>query len=233
MFVRGKPLRDAITAVVDTFGDASDDFVFVGGCVLGLYARSHGGALRATKDVDCISTVKPWIEQERRLAELCARGIVTPDTQLQCRYRIIGMDVDVDVLSPDGMNVGGVNPWFHQAAANARLYALDGRRSVRAISPPYFVATKLVAFADRGEDALSSKDAEDIVTAAVELPRLRDDIDAVQMAPALGELLRLAFAKHGVGRDDIVDFVEARLDRAEANALARIDALLRDLLDAT
>jgi len=41
MSVRGRALRDAIRAVIDTFGADSDAFVFVGACVLGLYARAR------------------------------------------------------------------------------------------------------------------------------------------------------------------------------------------------
>jgi predicted nucleotidyltransferase len=230
MSVRGDALRGAIRAVVDVFGTESDAFVFVGACVLGLYARPEGPALRATKDVDCLSTVTPWVLQEKRLADLCSRGILSPDRDVQCRYRIVGMDLDVDVLSPEGMNVGGVNPWFRRAAERARSYHLGDGRSVKAISPPYFVATKLVAFADRGEDALSSKDAEDIVAAIVEVPTLPQDLDAEGIRAEVAKLLDQALAKHGVGAADVEDFVDAHLDRRDRVHAGRVVAFLRELL---
>lgn len=215
MSVRGQALRDAIRTVVDVFGTDSDAFVFVGACVLGLYARPHGPALRATKDVDCVSTIKPWVLQEKRLADLCSRGILAPDRGVQCRYRIVGMDLDVDVLSPEGMNVGGVNPWFRRAVERASSYELDDGRTVKAISPPYFLATKLVAFANRGEDALSSKDAEDIIAAIVEVSELMGDLEAEGVRIEIGGLLDRAFTKHGVGMGDMGDFVDAHLDRED------------------
>jgi len=47
--VRGDDPRAAIRAVLDVFGDDAKHFVFIGGCVLGLYARANGAPLRATK----------------------------------------------------------------------------------------------------------------------------------------------------------------------------------------
>ena len=46
--MRGEAHRAAIRAVLDAFGDDARHFVFVGGCVLGLYARAEGAPLRAT-----------------------------------------------------------------------------------------------------------------------------------------------------------------------------------------
>jgi predicted nucleotidyltransferase len=230
MPLRGQTLRDAIRAVVDTFGADADAFVFVGACVLGLYARSNGPPLRATKDVDCISTVMPWVIQEKRLADLCTRGILVPDREVQCRYRISGTDLDVDVLSPDGLNVGAVNPWFRRAAARARLYDLGDGRTVKSISPPYFLATKLVALADRGEDALSSKDAEDIVAALVEVPDLLADLESEGIAAEVQELLQRAFAKHGVDAADVTDFVDAHLAREDREHAAEVVTFLVHLL---
>jgi hypothetical protein len=120
--VRGDEQRAAIRAVLDAFGHDSRHFVFVGGCVLGLYARPGGAPLRATNDVDCISTLSPWVLQEKLLGDLCTRGALCPDPGVQCRYRTRGTQVDVDVLSPEGFNVGGVNPWFERAARHARQY---------------------------------------------------------------------------------------------------------------
>ena len=133
---RGEAHVQAILRVVAVFGADADHFVFVGGCVLGLYARSIGAPLRVTTDVDCISTVKPWIVQEHRLAELCTRGVLVPDPSIQCRYRIVGTEIDMDIMSPDGFNVGGVNPWFRRAAERAAEYRF-GPVVVRAVTPPY------------------------------------------------------------------------------------------------
>lgn len=228
--MRGEAHRAAIRAVLDAFGEDARHFVFVGGCVLGLYARPEGAALRATKDVDCISTRSPWVLQEKALGELCTRGVLTPDAAVLCRYRIVGTDVDVDVLSPDGFNVGGVNPWFARAAACAEPYDAGDGRSVRCVTPPYFLATKLVAFADRGPDAQSSKDAEDIVAVAVEIPDLVEQVEAAGLRAEIAKLWARALEKYALVVDDLQDLIDWHLDRGDAQNRARVLATLRALV---
>jgi hypothetical protein len=74
MSLRGEAHRAAIRCVLDAFGEDVREFVFVDGCTLGLYVRPMGAPLRATKDVDCISTLVPWVVKEKRLADMCNRG---------------------------------------------------------------------------------------------------------------------------------------------------------------
>ncbi len=224
MSLRGDAHRSAIGAVLNAFGEHAQHFVFAGSAVLGLYARPHGTRLRATKDVDCISTRTPWILQEKELADLCAQGVLTPDKDVQCRYRIRGGDIDVDVLSPDGFNVGAVNPWFKRACDRAQTYPLGAGRQVSAISPPYFLATKLVAFADRGPDAQSSKDAEDIITLAVEIADLAAQVDAEGLRPEIASLWQRAIVTWRVG--DLRDLVEWHLGRDDREHLDRVAAML-------
>jgi len=225
--LRGEAQRAAIRSVLDAFGPDSSPFVFVGGCILGLYARPMGAPLRATKDVDCISTLTPWVLQEKKLADMCGRGVLNPDPEVQCRYRIRGTEVDVDVLSPEGFNVGGVNPWFGRAAKAARPFDAGAGRTVMAVTPPYFLATKVVAFADRGPDPQSSKDVEDIVALTVEVDTLVAQVDAEGMRSDIAELWTGALKKYGLANDDVPDLVDWHLDRREAEHRVRaIDALV-------
>ena len=113
MSVRGEPQRAMIRAVVDAFGERADELVFIGGCVLALYAGDSVAPLRPTTDVDCLSGMRPWSRQEAMLAELCHKRLLVPDNAMQFRYRIEGMSFDVDVLSPDGANVPA-SPWFRR-----------------------------------------------------------------------------------------------------------------------
>lgn len=215
MPLRGEAHRAAIRAVLDAFGEDANAFVFVGASALGLYARPTGAPLRATKDVDCISTLSPWVLQAKKLADMCSRGILRPDREVQCRYRIEGGDVEVDVLSPEGFNVGGENQWFARAIERARRYDAGAGRSVMAVTPPYFLATKLVAFEDRGPDAQSSKDAEDIVTLLVEVDDLVLQVDAEGMRADVAQLWARISAKYGITERDVPDLVDGHLDRLE------------------
>jgi predicted nucleotidyltransferase len=224
--MRGAEHVRAIRAVVAAFGEQAEHFVFVGGCVLGLYARAEGPPLRMTEDVDCISSLSPWVLQEKILADLCQAGVIVPDRALSCRYRITEATVVVDVLSPEGFNVGGVNPWFARAVAHAARYSIGEEDTVRAVTPPYFLATKLVAFADRGPDAQSSKDAEDIVALAVEVPSLVDEVQAEGLRDEVAGLWERVLVRYGLGRSDLADLVDWHLDRQDRDHRDRvIDAL--------
>jgi hypothetical protein len=152
--------------------------------------------------VDCISTLSPWVLQEKRLTEMCSGGVLVPGADLQSRYRIRASEVVVDILSPEGFNAGGgENLWFARAAGHARPYDAGGGFSVMAVTPPYFLATKLAAFAERGPDAQSSKDAEDIVTLAVEVDSLVAQVDAEAMRAEVAGLWVRALEKYDLDVD--------------------------------
>jgi predicted nucleotidyltransferase len=230
--MRGAEHVRAIRAVVAAFGEQAEHFVFVGGCVLGLYARAEGPPLRVTEDVDCISSLSPWGLQAKILAELCDAGVIVPDEALMCRYRIVDATVVVDVLSPEGFNVGGVNPWFARAVARAARYPIGEGDAVRAVTPPYFLATKLVAFEDRGPDAQFSKDAEDIVALAVEVPSLVDEVQAEGLRDDVAALWERVFDKYGLARSDLADFVDWHLDRQDGAHRDRVIGALAHLAGA-
>jgi predicted nucleotidyltransferase len=231
MAVRGQERRAAIREVLDIFGDGATHFVLVGGCALGLYARPEGAPLRITKDVDFVSRLTPWVLQEKMLADLCRRRLLVPDRDLQCRYHVRGTEIDVDVLSPDGFNIGGANRWLKRAAERARAYDLGACRQVMAITPPYFLATKLEAFVDRGPDAQSSKDAEDIVALAVDVPDLVEQVDGERIRADVGGLWAEAFGKYRFAAADLPDFVDWHLDQRESahrdRVVGTLDALAR------
>jgi predicted nucleotidyltransferase len=213
---RGDEHRAAIRAVLDAFGRDAENFVFLGGTALALYARPAGAPLRRTMDVDCISRVSPWSQQEYRLSELCSQLILAPVPEVQCRYRILASKIEVDIISPDGFNVGGANPWFKRAAERAKSYELGGGITVAAITPPYFLATKLVAFEDRGPDVQESKDAEDIVTLAIEVSDLVAQVAAEGIRIEIRDLWARVFAKYRFRPTDLPDFVDAHLHRNDA-----------------
>jgi hypothetical protein len=79
-----------------------------------------------------------------------------------CRYTIHGITVDVMPTSEDIL--GFSNKWYPAAFANSIQVALEEGLSIRIFSAPYFLATKLEAFVDRGEnEGRFSSDFEDVV----------------------------------------------------------------------
>jgi hypothetical protein len=135
----------------------------------------------------------------------------------------------IDIMSPDGMNVPA-SKWLRRAADNARTYDLGDGEQVRAVTPPYFIALKLAAFLDRGEDFLSSKDMEDIVFAAAEVRGLIGEIESAGIASAIGELSRNALAKHRLSDADLRDVVDAHLGREERPRIDEVVETLRLLV---
>ncbi|MFA5029100.1 MAG: hypothetical protein WC713_14615, partial [Candidatus Methylomirabilota bacterium] len=101
-----------------------------------------------------------------RLAkELRAAGLVedlNPGVPL-CRWR--APEVILDVMPTDERVFGFGNRWFRPALDTAQVIVLPTGEHIRAVTAPYFLATKLEALAGRGGgDYLASPDLEDIVT---------------------------------------------------------------------
>lgn len=216
MAVRGEHYRDAIRAVLAVFGPDAGDFVFLGSCVLALYMRSEGGPFRPTIDADVVSTVRPWTVQQQRLSRLCERNILSPDEKLLCRYHLTGQNIAVDVLSPEGMNIGNITDWFLRAIENASAFALGDGIVVRAVTPPYFMALKLEAWTDRGEDVRSDKDAEDVVAVATEVRDLVALVREAGIEAGIADLWRRALDKHQLTVDDLRDLASYHLHPIDA-----------------
>lgn len=92
--------------------------------------------------------------------------------------------------------LGYSNRWYSLALETAEPYPLDGAISIRVVTPPLFIATKLEAYKGRGGgDPLSSHDIEDILNLVDGRPELPGEVleadDALQtyIATELGELL--------------------------------------------
>jgi len=61
-------------------------------------------------------------------------------------------------------SIGFKNIWYPDGFAEAIGYQLDEQNTIKILSPPYFLATKLEAHIGRGKnDGRSSQDFEDIV----------------------------------------------------------------------
>jgi len=80
-------------------------------------------------------------------------------------------------MPSDPSVLGFSNRWCPLAIDTARDYALPAARSIRLVTAPVFVATKLEAFRDRGKsDFVASHDLEDIVTVVDGRAELIDEV---------------------------------------------------------
>lgn len=142
-----------------------DEIVFVGGVTLGLLITDEAAApIRGTTDVDVIaeiSTYADYIEFSERLR----RAHFTEDQgedPLTCRWHNGTLTLDVLALSKDVL--GFTNIWHEPALHHASPLTLPSGTTIRVITAPFFLATKMEAFRGRGKrDFLASHDLEDFV----------------------------------------------------------------------
>lgn len=166
--VRGTadPNRAILSLVAHALGDLCEELVFVGGCATGLLVTSvRAQAVRMTEDVDLVAHVTSAREYHAVESRLETKGFkhdMSPGAPI-CRWRC--RDIEVDLM-PSGTDVLGFhNRWYPLAIETAQPETLDEGLTIRLISPPVFIATKLEAFKGRGNgDFLLSHDMEDIIT---------------------------------------------------------------------
>ena len=145
--------------------DLRDKLVFIGGAVAGLMITDPAmPAIRPTEDVDLVTHVAALQDFHAIEGELASRGFVhdmLPGAPI-CRWRVD--EVAVDVMPTDETILGFSNRWYPFAVETARYIALPSTVEIRLILPPVFVATKLEAFAGRGNnDFLFSHDLGDLI----------------------------------------------------------------------
>lgn len=178
------PNRAQLIKVVRALGALSNEVVFVGGATVGLLITDPAArSVRRTKDVDVVVEVASYAEYQIKVGPaLRERGFVecTDDGAPICAWKVDG--IRVDVMPTDAAVLGFTNPWYQGAIATAAEYDLDGT-AIRLIAAPYFLATKFVAFADRGEsDYYASHDLEDILAVVDGRASLVDEISVADEA---------------------------------------------------
>lgn len=139
-----------------------DEIVFVGGITLGLLITDAAAApIRGTTDVDVIAEIATYADYIA-FSERLRSAQFTEDHELTCRWHHGALTLDVLALSKDVL--GFSNIWYEPALHHAVPFALPGGTSIRVITAPYFLATKMEAFRGRGKmDYQASHDLEDFV----------------------------------------------------------------------
>lgn len=172
------PNLEILWLAVEQLGDLADEMVFVGGCATGLLITDTAApVIRVTRDVDAIVQVVSRADYYRLSEKLRSRGFSedTSDGAPICRW--IGKNVILDVLPTDAKILGFGSKWIAPAAENAVTVQLPSGKSIRMVSAPYFLITKLEAFNGRGGgDYLASHDIEDLVAVLDGRPAIVDEI---------------------------------------------------------
>jgi hypothetical protein len=143
-------------------GGLAEEVVFLGGATIGLRVSDPAApAVRATEDVDVVLAAT-YIELDAFASRLRGRGF-REDREVICRYRH-PCGLVLDVMPVDSRVVGFGNRWYADAVAQAQTVTLPSGATIRAVRPPWLLATKLEAYRGRGgEDPIASPDFEDVV----------------------------------------------------------------------
>jgi len=101
----------------------------------------------------------------------------------------------VDIMPNDPSVIGFTNPWYIDGMRNSINYSLEENLTIRIFAPAWFLASKMVAFSDRGKyDFRTSSDFEDIVFVLDNKPFLIDDLKTANKK--VKQYLNLEFRKY-------------------------------------
>ncbi|TEA79927.1 hypothetical protein [Allopusillimonas ginsengisoli] len=157
------PNLTAVEAAVEALGKLADDFLLIGGCAVGLLVTEPAvTSIRPTTDVDMLTEATPLSDYYALCARLKERGFREDQGDVICRW--IKDSIIIDVVPADEAILGFTNTWYAPAAQSSNNMRLPSGKHANVISAPYFLATKLEAFASRGNGDFMHHDMEDIVT---------------------------------------------------------------------
>lgn len=141
------------------------EIVFVGGCATELLITDSGAAaVRRTYDVDVIAEIASYAEYAIFSERLRGLGFQEDSREGAplCRWQHSGLVLDVMPL--DANILGFSNRWYGDALRTSVEVLLPSGLTIRTITAPYFLGTKIEAFRGRGRgDYFASHDLEDFV----------------------------------------------------------------------
>lgn len=159
------------------------EIVFVGGVTLGILITDDAASeIRGTTDVDVIAEIITYVGYIGFSERLKAQGFTEDmgedgEAPLACRWRYGSLKVDV--LTLDEQVLGYTNRWYASALESAVPFMLPSGTTIRVISAPHFLGTKMEAFRSCGKDDFaSSHDLEDFIAIVEGRPSLLGEIAA-------------------------------------------------------
>lgn len=173
----------ALEVLLLPLGDLLSEVVLVGGAAIPLWVNAPGAPPpRPTNDTDVIVAIRSRAEYYEFGERLRERGFgEVMDSRVICRWRHIRSGALYDVMPLDDAILGFSNQWYEDAFKTARQVVLPAGLEVRVATPPYLLATKLVAFRDRGHgDFLASHDIEDALSLIDGRTTLLEEIGAAE-----------------------------------------------------
>ncbi|WDS37225.1 hypothetical protein [Pseudoxanthomonas sp.] len=191
---RPDPNLPHLEVIAEALGDLRDQVVFVGGSTAGLLLTDPlAESVRPTLDVDAIVQADTLMQFYRVEAQLEQRGFIRDAASgVICRWQHNASGVLFDLMPTDASVLGFTNRWYDEAIATAQQVLLRNGLTIRLVSAPAFVATKLEAFLSRGKgDVLSSHDLEDVLNVVDGRPELVEELASA--SPALQQAVATIF----------------------------------------
>lgn len=188
--------------------------VFTGGAVVGLLITDNVVAdVRPTDDVDLIIGITKYSDFGALQQKLTTIGFRHDQSGPICRFTYNGITVD---LMPTNVSIlGFTNQWYEHALRTALPNELPDGTVIKLITAPYFVATKLEAFFDRGSrDFMGSHDIEDILAVIDGRPELLAEIEKVDKS--LKNFLAECFNDFLI-EDEFIDSISGHLPPDQAS----------------
>jgi hypothetical protein len=145
------PNLELLTDAAKLLEPLLDELVFVGGCATALLITDKAAAyVRPTFDVDAIAEISSYAEYTEFSERLKKIGFQedTSEGAPLCRWRQKTTTLDVMPINPKIL--GFSNSWYRPAMDNAEERELEKGLKIRLVAPAYFCASKLEAFAGRG-----------------------------------------------------------------------------------
>jgi predicted nucleotidyltransferase len=160
------PNIELLTSIANAMGRLREQVVFVGGCATGLLITQPMVAdARATEDVDAIVEVASLVGYHALAAQLMELGFKQTMADNTPPFRWYWHGMQLDLVPLDERVLGFANRWYKPGFEAANTTTLPSGLALRHLSAPYFMATKLEAFKDRGNnDVYLSHDLEDVIT---------------------------------------------------------------------
>lgn len=184
--------------IAEALGELRKQVVFVGGAVAGLLVTDPlADAVRATRDVDAVVNADRALFH--RIEEAVAKRGFARDisSDVICRWVHKDSGVLFDLMPVQPEVLGFSNRWYPYAMESAVSVDLGAGLTIRLVSAAAFVATKLEAFAGRGNgDFMSSHDLEDVLNIVDGREELADEMGAAPtqlrqaVAAAIAQLLK-------------------------------------------
>ena len=169
---------ESLTIAAYRLEELRKEVTFVGGSITGLLITDKAAPdVRFTVDVDCIINVVTQSGYYALAEKLRQKGFkeMSSGNHPICRWDCEG--VLIDIMPTDKSVLGFSNMWYKDALTNAVNAKISDSVDIKIISAPYFLATKLEAFKDRGkEDFLMSHDLEDIISVIDGRPEIIEDV---------------------------------------------------------